>query len=102
MSKMQWEYVLSEEERGKERMKMWMSESRIEMGPESDVSREDTSKEQMDVTQKETSSLRKRTLHLTSWNSPHLLYDLLDLLVDHEKPEALEEVGTRSDRLRGQ
>lgn len=44
----------------------------------------------------------ERALHLTSWNSPHLLYDLLDLLVDHEKPEALEEVGTRSDRLRGQ
>ena len=76
MSKMQWEYVLSEEERGKERMKMWMSESKIEMGPESDVSREDTSKEQMDVTQKETSSLRKRG-HYTSLHGTPLTFSMI-------------------------
>lgn len=41
----------------------------------------------------------ERTLPFTSINSTYLFHDLLDLLVDNEKPETLKEIRTRLDRL---
>lgn len=60
MNRETWKNASSEGGRGEERRKMWISERRIEMDPESEVMSEETSYEQIEVTLKETSSFRKR------------------------------------------